>query len=242
VALAGAPFFRKWKSREEFERVGTGGRVLANRGLVNAMRAAKSPPSVFVSASAVGYYGFIDSDEVVTEETLVGADSWAAGARSWEAEALKAGEFGIRTVLVRTGIVFSSDDGMAANMIAAYQRGFGPILLPGTQWVPWIHIADEVGLFTLAIEDELVTGPLNASAPEPVRFTEFARAMGRSGGKRVWLRLPGRVMRFSLGDVADSVLHNRRMVPQKALNLGYTFQFPTIDTALKDLFPRHAAA
>jgi len=237
VGLAGAPFFRKWKSREEFERVGTGGRVLANRGLVNAMRSASSPPSVFVSASAVGYYGFRDTDEVVTEDSPPGTDSWAAGAISWETEALRAEELGIRTVLVRTGIVFSPDEGMAANMIGAYRRGFGPILLPGTQWVPWIHIADEVGLLILAVQDERVRGPLNAAAPEPVRFAEFAHAMGRAAGKRVWLRVPGQVMRFSLGDVADSVIHNRRMTPRKALNLGYTFQFPTIDAALGNLFP-----
>ena len=110
VSLAGAPFFRKWKSREEFERVGTGGRVLANRGLVNAMRAASSRPAVFVSASAVGYYGFRDTDEVVTEATPPGTDSWATGAISWETEALRAEELGIRTVLVRTGIVFSPDE------------------------------------------------------------------------------------------------------------------------------------
>ncbi len=238
VGLAGAPFFRKWKSRDEFERVGTGGRVLANRGLVNAMRAAAVRPRVFVSASAVGYYGFLDSDEVVTEATPAGTDSWAQGTISWETEALRAEELGVRTVLVRTGIVFSPEEGMAANMIAGYRRGFGPIVLPGSQWVPWIHVADEAGLFAFALEDQRVRGGFNASAPEPVRFAEFARAMGRTVGKRVWLRVPGRFMRFGLGDVADSVLHNRRMVPRKAFDLGYAFRFPTLDAALADLFPR----
>ena len=242
VGLAGAPFFRKWKSREEFERVGTGGRVLANRGLVNAMRAATQRPRVFVSASAVGYYGFRDSDEVVTEATPAGTDGWAKGTLSWEAEVTRAEELGVRTVLVRTGIVFSRDEGMAANMIGGYRRGFGPILLPGSQWVPWIHVEDEVGLFAFALEDERVRGGLNASAPEPVRFAEFARAMGRAAGRRVWLRVPGGVMRFSLGDVADSVIHNRRMVPRKALDLGYAFHCPTIDAALADLFPKQRAS
>jgi uncharacterized protein (TIGR01777 family) len=236
VGLAGAPFFRKWKSREEFERVGTGGRVLANRGLVNAMRAAAVRPKVFVSASAVGYYGFRDSDEEVTEATPAGTDSWAQGTISWETEALRAEELGVRAVVVRTGIVFSPEEGMAANMVDGYRRGFGPIVLPGTQWVPWIHVDDEAGLFAFALGDERVRGALNASAPEPVRFAEFARAMGRTVGKRVWLRVPGQFMRFGLGDVADSVLHNRRMVPRKALDLGYEFRFPTIDEALADLF------
>lgn len=236
VGLAGAPFFRKWKSREEFERVGTGGRVLANRGLVNAMRTAAVRPRVFVSASAVGYYGFRDSDEVVTEATPAGTDSWAQGTISWETEALRAEELGVRTVLVRTGIVLSREEGMAANMVDSYRRGFGPIVLPGTQWLPWIHADDEVGLFAFALEDERVRGGLNASAPEPVRFAEFARAMGRTVGKPVWLRVPGRFMHFFLGDVADSVLHNRRMEPRKALDVGYTFRFRAIDAALADLF------
>ena len=131
---------------------------------------------------------------------------------------------------------------MTASMVDAYRRGFGPIVLPGSQWVPWIHITDEVGLYAFAIEDDRVRGPLNASAPEPVHFAEFALAMGRTVGKGVWLRIPGRLMRFSLGDVADSVLHNRRMEPRKALDLGYAFRFPTIGAALADLFPRDPAS
>jgi uncharacterized protein (TIGR01777 family) len=237
IGLAGAPYFRKWKSREEFERVGTGGRVVANRGLVNAMRAASVRPAVFVSASAVGAYGFLDSDALVTEATPGGSDSWARGTAAWEAEATAAEELGVRTVLLRTGIVLSPEEGMAANMAPQYRRGWGPIVLPGTQWLPWIHVADEVGLILLALTDERVRGPLNASAPAPARFAEFARAMGRVAGRRVWLRVPGAFMRLGLGDVADSVLHNRRMVPRKALDLGYRFQFPALEPALRDLLP-----
>lgn len=235
IGLAGAPFFRKWKTREEFDRVATGSRILANRGLVDAMRAAAVRPKVCISASAVGYYGFADSDDEVTEVTPTGSDKWAEGNVAWEAEAVRASELGVRTVRLRTGIVLSADDGMAASMVGQYRRGFGPILMPGSQWLPWIHVADEVGLIVFALEDDHVSGPLNASAPEPARFGDFARAMGRVVGKRVWLRVPGIFMRLALGDVADSVLHNRRMVPAKALELGYAFQFRSIEPALRDL-------
>jgi uncharacterized protein (TIGR01777 family) len=244
IGLAGAPFFRKWKTKEEFERVGTGSRILANRGLVTAMRAATVRPRVFISASAVGWYGFRDSDDEVTEATPGGVDTWAHGNAAWEAEAVKAEELGIRTVRLRTGIVLSADEGMAASMVDQYRRGFGPIVLPGTQWLPWIHIADEVGLILFALRDERVRGPLNASAPEPARSAEFARAMGRVVGKRVWLRVPGAFMRLALGDVADSVLHNRRMVPRAALDFGYAFRFPSLEPALRDLLaedPRRIA-
>ena len=120
-------------------------------------------------------------------------------------------------------------------MVGQYRRGFGPILMPGSPWLPWIHVADEVGLIVFALEDDHVSGPLNASAPEPARFRDFARAMGRVVGKRVWLRVPGIFMRLALGDVADSALHTRRTVPAKALELGYAFQFRSIEPALRDL-------
>jgi len=235
VSLAGAPFFRKWKNREEFERRGTGSRILGNRGLVNAMRQAAIKPRVFVSASAVGHYGFTDSDEWVTEDTPAGADIWGLGNAAWEAEAAQAETLGVRTVRLRTGVVFSRDEGMTANMLPQFRAGWGAVILPGTQWLPWIHIADEVGLIMFALEDERVRGPLNASAPEPVRFREFAQTFGRVLGKRVWLRLPGLFIQLGLGEVAASVLHNRRMIPRKALDLGYPFQFPKLEPALRDL-------
>ncbi len=113
--------------------------------------------------------------------------------------------------------------------------GLGAIILPGTQWQPWIHIDDEVALFAMAIHDQRVTGGLNASAPNPARFTDDAHAMGHIFHRRVWLRLPGTVMRLTLGDVADAVLHNRRMIPAKALHLGHEFTHPVLEYALADL-------
>lgn len=241
VALAGAPFFRRWKSWEEFERVGTGGRVSANRNLVAAMRRCEQPPKVFVTGSAVGYYGFTDSDEPVTEQTPAGTDRWALGTLAWEAEALAARDLGVRVVALRTGVVFSAEDGMTANMRDQFARGFGAVIAPGTQWLPWIHIADEVGLIRLALADDRAEGGLNASAPNPARYRDYALVMGRAVGRKVRLTLPGIVLRWGLGDVADSVLHNRRMLPGKALDLGYQFAFPDLDAALADLLqtPRH---
>ena len=181
VALGGAPFFRKWASWEEFERVGTGGRVVANRALVSAIERASRRPEVYVTASAVGYYGFIDSDEIITESSPAGPDKWAMGTVAWETEAMRATELGVRVVVgVRTGIVLSPTGGMAAQMAPQFRRGFGAIILPGTQWLPWIHIDDEVAmaLFALAVHDERVTGGLNASAPNPARFVDYAARPG----------------------------------------------------------------
>lgn len=235
VGLAGAPFFRRWKSRAEFERVATGGRISANRHLVAAMRRAADPPEVFVTGSAVGYYGFTGGDEIVTEQTPAGADWWARGALASESEARAATDLGVRVVAIRTGIVLSPRQGMAAANRRQFSRGFGAVIGPGTQWLPWIHIADEVGLIRLAVTDQRITEALNASAPHPARYRHYAQALGDTLARPVRLRLPGAVMRWALGDVADSVLHNRRMIPQLALDLGYRFLFPDLSQALTSL-------
>jgi len=120
-------------------------------------------------------------------------------------------------------------------MAPQFRRGFGAIILPGSQWLPWIHIDDEVELFHLALSDQRIQGPLNASAPNPARYRDYAHAMGRTLHRPVWLRLPGAVMRLALSDVADSVLHNRRMLPRKALDLGHRFRFPDLEPALSQL-------
>lgn len=234
VNLAGAPFFRR-RSRAEFDRVVVGGRVEGNRSLAAGIEAATARPPVYVSASAVGYYGFTSSDEEVTEFTPAGTDRWADGVRVWEAMAVRAERLGVRVVCARTGIVFGPDEGMAASMIPQYRRGFGPIIASGNQWLPWIHIDDVVGLYLLAILDDRVHGGLNVSAPTPVRFRDFAVVMGRLVDRPVWLRVPGFAIRAALGDVADSVLRNRRMIPAKALELGYRFEFPTVSAALADI-------
>ena len=175
---------------------------------------------------------------MVTEDTPAGTDTRGGDNTAVENEAVQAEALGVRTVRLRTGVAFSRDGGMTGNMLPQYRRGWGGIILPGTQWVPWIHIADVVGLVVFALEDERVRGPLNLSAPEPVRFREFAQTFGRVLGRRVWLPIPGLFIQLGLGgEAAASMLHNRRMIPRKALDLGYPFQFPTLEPALRDLFP-----
>ena len=142
----------------------------------------------------------------------------------------------MRTVLLRTGYVLdASPRGGLARQAAQFRRGFGGPVLPGKQWVPWIHLADEVGLIQMALSDERVRGPLNCTAPEVPRNREFAATLGRVLGKPVRMAVPGFAMRMGLGVAADILIHGRRVVPQKALDLGYQFRFPTLESALRDL-------
>ena len=238
IHLAGGPLFTFGKRHNQASvRQETYDRIRAIQGLVAAMEAAAVKPAVFISASSVGTYGYSGfTDERYTESSPPGADFWGQDSLEWEEAALAAAHLGVRTVLLRTGYVLdASRAGGLARQAAQFQRGFGGPVLPGKQWVPWIHLADEVGLIQLALSDERVRGPLNCTAPEVSRNREFAAALGKVLGKPARMAVPGFAMHLALGVVADILIHGRQVVPQKALDLGYQFQFPTLESALRDL-------
>ena len=236
IHMAGAPILgKRWSESYKAEIVSS--RVIGTRGLVNAMRAAQSKPRVFVSGSAVGYYGARD-DTKLDENAAPGSDFLAQVAIQWEGEASKAEELGIRTVLVRTGIVLDPSEGALPQMSLPFRfYGGGPIL-PGTQWFPWIHIDDEVGLILLALEDERARGPLNASAPEPQTNRDFSKTLGKVMGSPSWFPVPGFGLRILLGEVAGMLTEGQRVIPKKALDLGYKFKYPTSEQALRQLLKK----
>lgn len=233
IHLAGAPILgKRWSEAYKAEIVNS--RIIGTRGIVNAMRAAQSKPRVFVSGSAVGYYGARD-DTKLDENATPGSDFLAQLAVDWENEATKAEGLGIRTVLVRTGIVLDPKEGALPQMSLPFRfYGGGPIL-PGTQWFPWIHVDDEVGLIMLALEDERVRGPLNASAPEPQTNHDFSKTLGKVMGSPSWFPVPGFGLRLLLGEVAAMLTEGQRVIPKKALDLGYQFKYPTSEQALRQL-------
>jgi uncharacterized protein (TIGR01777 family) len=203
------------------------------------MARAQVKPRVFIPGSAVGAYGMSRrSNREVTEESPPVKDDWAKGTAEWEQAALAAEALGVRTVVVRTGVVLAYDGGALVAQLPQYERGFGAIVLPGTEWMPWIHIADEVGIIIRCLEDERIRGPINASAPHPVRQREFAKTVGRALGVPVRMRLPGFVLRLAMGEPARAILYNHRMIPQKMLAAGYTFAFPDFEGAAHDILAR----
>lgn len=238
VNLAGAVIARRWTARSKELIVSS--RVDATRTLVQAVTSAASPPGVFVSASAVGYYGS-RGDLMVTEDSPAGADFLADVCRRWEAEAEKVArvdaapaEGRIRLVLPRIGLVLG--DGGALRMMALPFRLFvGGPLGSGEQWMPWIHLDDAVGLIRFAIENEQVHGPLNVTGPNPVRNREFARILGEVLGRPSFMPAPAFAMRAVLGEMADMVLTGQRAVPDKALAAGYGFRYTDAKAALRDV-------
>jgi uncharacterized protein (TIGR01777 family) len=238
VHLAGESIFTFGKRQTQSSvRAETHNRVRAIHGLVRAMAEARVRPQVFVSASSVGTYGYAGySDAEYTEETPAGTDFWGRDSQEWESAALDAGQLGVRAVVLRTGYVLGSGQGSGlVQQAEQFRRGFGGPVRPGTQWVPWVHIADVAGLIVFALDDERVRGPLDVVAPGVVRNKAFAATLGRVVGKPSRFPVPGVLLRLGFGITADTIVHGRRVVPRKALDLGYRFRFPELEPAIRDL-------
>ena len=173
--------------------------------LVEAMQNAARPPSVFISGSAVGYYGPL-GDEVVTEEQPPGSDFLAGVCVRWEAEAARAASSRTRVVCVRTGIVLERDGGALPQMLPPFWFGAGGPVGSGRQYWPWIHRADWINLVCWVLRSPAATGPINATAPAPVTNAEFARALGRALHRPAFMPAPAFALRLMLGEMADALL------------------------------------
>jgi uncharacterized protein (TIGR01777 family) len=206
-------------------------RVASTRNVADAIRAGG--PAVLVSGSAVGVYGS-RGDEVLDERSAAGEGFLADVCRDWEAAA-KAAAARARVVLLRTGIVLSPEGGALPPLVRLFRMFAGGPLGDGAFFQPWIHLADEVGLVLLALEDERAEGPLDGVAPGTVRNRELARAIGKVLGRPSALPAPAFAIRAVLGEMAEMVLASLRVVPEKALALGYRFRFPELEPALRDL-------
>lgn len=215
-------------------------RVVGTRALVDALRGVSPRPRVLISASGVGYYGD-RGDEILTEASPGGTGFVAELARDWEAEALKAEELGIRVVILRNGVVLSRAGGILKKLLPLFRLGLGGKIGSGSQWMPWIHLEDEIGLIRQAMQNEAVRGPLNVVAPEPATNAEFVRAMGEALGRPTALTAPAFALRLAFGTMTDEVLlASQRAMPVRTLETGYTFRHPLLREALSELLARRS--
>lgn len=236
VNLAGAGIAdRRWSQARK--RVLATSRLDATRSLVAAALAAAAPPRVFVSASAVGYYGD-RGDELLTEEALPGEDFLGRLAQEWEAAARAVEPIGTRLALVRTGIALAPDGGALGKMLLPFRLGLGGRLGTGRQYMPWIHRGDWVRLVRWLIAEPAAQGAFNATAPNPVTNAEFTRALARALGRPAVLPVPALALRLIFGELASALLGGQRAVPTRALAMGFRFDYPEIGAALASLLGR----
>ncbi len=206
-------------------------RISVTRACVEFIVQSEPKPKVFISSSAIGYYG-TKSTKILDEHAPAGKDFLSEIALQWEKEALKAP---IRTVLLRTGIVLGNDGGALPKIIPPFKFYAGGHIGDGKQGFPWIHIQDVVNLIDWAIHNEKVSGPLNIVAPETMNNAQFAKILGKILKKPSGLPLPACLIKTLLGERAMLLLEGQFVYPKKAIEMGYQFIFPTAEAALNHL-------
>jgi uncharacterized protein (TIGR01777 family) len=210
-------------------------RLLATRSLASAICAAANPPAVFISGSAVGFYGPAGSDPK-TEIDPPGHDFLAELCRDWEAEAQKADRAGSRVTLLRTGVVLERSGGALPKMMMPFKFFAGGRIGSGHQYVSWIHRLDWIEMVRWIVQTPGVSGPVNATAPHPVTNRHLARALGRSLRRPSVLPAPEIALKIALGEMANSILTGQRVLPARAQKEGYHFRYPEIEQAFRGIF------
>jgi uncharacterized protein (TIGR01777 family) len=209
-------------------------RIEVTNHLVRALTAAKTRPSVFISGSAVGYYGD-RADEPLTETSTPGDDFLARLCRQWEDAAQQAETRSLRVMRLRTGVVLGRDGGALAQMLPPFALGLGGPVGSGTQYVPWIHLHDLVKIIAVALVDDRYQGPVNGVAPDHATSRSFARALGRALHRPAILPMPAPALRAIFGQAATVLLASQRVEPRALQQRQFEFDFPTLDAALADI-------
>jgi uncharacterized protein (TIGR01777 family) len=213
-------------------------RVDSTRVLVEALTRLKQKPRVFVSASAVGYYGS-RGDEVLTESSQAGKDFLAQLCRDWEAEAIRAQSSGIRTILTRFGVILSARGGAMKQMLTPFKLGVGGRLGTGQQWMSWIALEDVVGILRDVISNEQASGPVNVVAPNPVQNSEFTRVLVSVLHRPAIFPAPAFALRLALGEMADALLLSSQRVRAERLPTStFPFQYENLELALHAILSR----
>jgi uncharacterized protein (TIGR01777 family) len=210
-------------------------RVAGTHHLVDALARLRRPPRLFIAASAIGFYGD-RGDELLTESSAPGADFLASLTCDWEAESMRAAQFGARVVTLRFGIILAKNGGALPRMALPFRLGAGGRIGSGKQWMSWVTLADIVAIIGHAASTDSLSGPVNAVAPHPARNAEFAAALGRVLHRPAIFPTPAFALRLALGEMAGALLFSsQRVQPQKLEQSGYRFLNPDLLPALESV-------
>lgn len=233
IHLAGEPIVGRWTDAKK-RRIHDS-RAAGTRNLANALAKAPQKPRVFVSASAIGFYGS-RGDELLREESSSGHDFLSAVCRDWEANTQAAAQAGIRTVQARFGLILSPDGGALPKMLPPFRIGIGGNMGNGRQWWSWIHIADVAAGILHVINSDGLQGPVNFAAPNPVTNATFTKTLAAVLHRPAVFPLPAFAARLALGQMADELLlSSQRVEPAKLMASGYTFAYTDLRKALENL-------
>lgn len=221
---------RRWTKARK--RALLNSRIQSTRAIVDAIRRATKKPAVLINASAVGYYGNVETGDV-TETSSRGNDFLAELCASWEQEARAAEQYGVRVAMTRFGVILDKEGGALKKLLPPFRVFAGGWLGSGRQWFPWVHRDDVTGIILFCLENRTISGPVNVAAPEPVTMKEFCRTLGKVMRRPCWAPVPGFVLRAGLGELADMLLTGQRVVPGKILASGYRFYHPSLARALE---------
>ncbi|MDQ3799221.1 MAG: TIGR01777 family oxidoreductase [Acidobacteriota bacterium] len=220
---------------EEKKRKIRDSRVLGTRVLVDALKSLKNPPRIFVSASAIGFYGDRE-DEVLTEDSAKGVGFLPEVCDAWEMESEKAEEFGARVVMPRIGVVLAKDGGALEKMLTPFKFGVGGRVGSGKQWMSWITLEDLIGIIHFALENEKLRGVVNATAPNPVTNAEFTKTFGKVLRRPAILPVPEFAIKLMFGEMGETLLlQGARVLPERLLENGFEFKFPNLEEAMKSV-------
>ncbi len=233
IHLAGSSIAgKRWNAN--YKKLIYESRIISTRNLVNAIEEINHKPTVFISSSAVGYYGNA-GNEKLTENSKNGNDFLSKVCNDWELEAAKVEKFNIRRVSIRTGIVLDKGSGALKKMLLPYKLFLGGPLGTGKQWFPWIHIDDLINIYLYALNNSSIDGAINASSPNPVTMKDFSKRLGKILHRPYFFNVPLLVLKIAFGEAAESIVASQRVFPEKLLISGFKFKFDMIEESLKDL-------
>jgi len=233
INLAGASIFKRWT--RDVKHAIRDSRIKTTHNLVAALGGSSPKNVTLLSTSAIGYYGY-RGDEALEEESSPGDDFLAKLSQDWEAEALQAVQHGVRVVICRFGIVLGAGGGALGQMVPIFKKGMGSPLGSGKQWFSWIHEQDLVNIYLFLLDQPGVSGPVNCTAPHPVRNETLTKALAQAMGKPTFMpAVPGFLVKVMMGEFGTVLLEGQKVIPKRLLELGYPFRFPMIEAALQDL-------
>jgi uncharacterized protein (TIGR01777 family) len=233
INLAGASILGRWNKKRK--KLLYDSRVLTTKNVVEAI--PNESGAISCSTSAVGYYGF-RQDEELTEADAPGDDFLAGLCVDWEREAQRAGDRGARVVITRFGIVLGKTGGALGQMIPAFKKFVGGPLGSGKQWFSWIHMEDLLQAFLFVLDRDVLKGPVNFCAPNPVRNKDLAKALGKVLSRPSFIKTPALTLRLALGEFGSVLLEGQKALPAKLLKHGFEFRYPKIGEALEEVISK----